>query len=111
MDLPVFLIVSYVGLLLLIAITIIGVFRFFKKKQLNVGSNLTYTFIKDVDDTIHAESVSGRTDISEQTTGTIEGESENSITLDDVSSIYMVIEQQDSDKNENVQERIDLYQR
>lgn len=71
----------------------------------------THAVINGVDNTIHAGSVSGRTDISEQTTGTIEGESENSVKLDGVSSIYMVIEWWDSDENENVQERIDLYQR
>ena len=69
----------------------------------------THAVINGVDSTIHAGSVSGRTDISEQTTGTIEGEGENSITLNDVSSVYMVIEWWDSDENENVQERIVLY--
>jgi len=48
--------------------------------------------IDGADNRIHAGSVSGRTDISEQTTGTIEGENGNRITLDEVSSIYMTVE-------------------
>lgn len=71
-----------------------------------------HAVINGVDNGIHAGSVSGRTDISEQTTGTIEGENgETSIKLDEVSDIYMTVEWWDPDENENVQERIDIYQK
>lgn len=69
----------------------------------------THAVINGVDNRIHAGSVSGRSDISEQTTGTIEGEGENFISFDDIGNIYMIVEWWDSDENENVQERIDLY--
>lgn len=69
----------------------------------------TYVVTNGEEDRIHGGSVAGQTDISEQTTGTIESKDGLSITLDKVSEIYMTVEWWVSD--EKVKERIDLYQK
>ncbi|SES63731.1 hypothetical protein SAMN05216389_101186 [Oceanobacillus limi] len=71
----------------------------------------TIAMIDGVETTIHSSSVTGETDISEQMTGTIEGEGGNSIDVDNLSEIYMIVEWWDADKNETLNERIDLYQK
>ncbi|WP_164670155.1 hypothetical protein [Virgibacillus doumboii] len=70
----------------------------------------THAVINNEDRTIHTSSVTGMgIDIAEETTGTIEGKGENSITLDDISDVYMIVEWWDVNKEENVKERINLY--
>ncbi|MCM3397941.1 hypothetical protein [Oceanobacillus profundus] len=69
----------------------------------------TYAVINGVDHKIHAGSVSGRADIKEQTTGTLEGGAP--IDFDELSSVYMIIEWWDPNESDNVQERINLYQK
>ncbi|MFC2949226.1 hypothetical protein [Virgibacillus sediminis] len=71
----------------------------------------THAVVGREDTVIHGSSVSGRTDIAQQTTGTVEGKGGNPITLDNVSNIYMTVEWWDMDKNEKVQERIELYRK
>ena len=69
----------------------------------------THAVIKGVDQIIHAGSVSGQTDISEQMTGSIVGDNGTPLPLEEISNIYMMVEWWDTAKNENVQERIELY--
>ncbi|MGM8365493.1 hypothetical protein ACLIBG_08405 [Virgibacillus sp. W0181] len=71
----------------------------------------THVVKNGVDNRIHAGSVSGRTNISEQMTGTIEGEDGKPVSFEEVSNIYMIVKWWDTDKNEDVQERIDLYEK
>ena len=71
----------------------------------------THAVVKGVDQTIHAGSVSGQTDISEQMTGSIAGDNGNPIPLEEISNIYMLVEWWDTAKNEHVQERIELYRK
>lgn len=69
----------------------------------------TYAVFSGEDHSIHAGSVSGRADIREQTTGTLEGDQH--IDFDELSDIYMIVEWWDPNENDNVQERINLYQK
>ncbi|WP_339229286.1 hypothetical protein NSQ77_05150 [Oceanobacillus sp. FSL K6-2867] len=69
----------------------------------------TYAVINGEDQRIHAGSVSGRTDIREQTTGTLEGDEH--IDFDELSDIYMIVEWWNPNENNNDKERINLYQK
>lgn len=71
----------------------------------------TYVVTNGEEDRIHGGSVAGQTDISKQKTGSIEGEDGYSFELNDVSEIYMTVEWWDPDKNEDVEEKIILYQK
>ncbi|MFC3039207.1 hypothetical protein ACFOGI_02960 [Virgibacillus xinjiangensis] len=77
----------------------------------DIFSFRTHAVIDGEDTVIHGGSVSGQTDIAQQTTGTIVGEGGKTITIDEVSSIYMMIEWWDTDENIPAQERIDLYRK
>ncbi|RSL30682.1 hypothetical protein D7Z54_24610 [Salibacterium salarium] len=74
----------------------------------------THAVINEEDRTVHSGSVTGPgIDISEETTGTTEGtyldKEGESITFNDVTDIYMIVEWWNPDKQEKVEERIDLY--
>lgn len=67
-----------------------------------------YIVVDGEENSLHSGSVSGGTDIAEQTTGTIENEGENFTEFPEVDEIYMVVNWND-DTNGDQEERIDLY--
>ena len=75
----------------------------------------TYIVINGQDTRVHTGYVSGNNiNIAVETTGAIEGgtylnKNGAAITIDDITEIYMVIEWWDKTKDEDVKERIDLY--
>ncbi|RSL29919.1 hypothetical protein D7Z54_28700 [Salibacterium salarium] len=74
----------------------------------------THMVINEEDRTVHSGSVTGPgIDISEETTGTNEGtyldKDGESITFNDITDIYMIVEWWDPNKHEKMEERIDLY--
>lgn len=76
----------------------------------------TYVVINGEDIVVHSGSSTGGMDISEETTGAIEGEKYlnekgDPITLNDISDIYMVVEWKDNSKDKSVNERLDLYKK
>ncbi|WP_078380031.1 hypothetical protein [Sutcliffiella halmapala] len=75
---------------------------------------VTYVVINDEDTVVHSGSETGEMNIAEKTTGAIEGktylnENGDSIKLNEISEIYVVVEWWDIGKSESVKERIDLY--
>ncbi|WP_240375630.1 hypothetical protein [Bacillus piscicola] len=71
----------------------------------------THIVVNGEDTRIHGGSVSGRTDISEETTGAIEGSGMNPISLREVDHIYMIVEWWDTEQKADAQERIHLYRK
>ncbi len=82
----------------------------YSEYQSNSFSFRTHVVTAEGDDRIHGGSVGGdKIDISEQTTGTIEGD--KILSLEEIHEIYMIVGWWDKDKNEMREERLDLYTR
>lgn len=83
----------------------------------NYFSYETHMIINGKDEVIHSESFSGEgINIAEKTIGTLEGETilnkdGKAIRPGDIHQIYMVIEWHDPTLNEDIEERINLYDR
>lgn len=76
----------------------------------------THVVINGEDMVVHSGSSTGGMDISEETTGAIEGgtylnKNDEPITLNDVSDIYMIVEWWDNSTEKSVNERLDLYKK
>ena len=71
----------------------------------------TYVVVDGTSNRIHTGSVSGKTDISKQTTGKIEkdGHNANALSLKNIDNIYIEVEWTDQETKGNKRERIDLY--
>lgn len=76
----------------------------------------THMVIDGEDTVVHSGSATSEMNIAEKTTGAIEGatylnENGDSVTFNDISEIYVVVEWWDISKNESIKERIDLINR
>ena len=71
----------------------------------------TYVVVDGTSNRVHTGSVSGKTDISKQTTGKIEkdGHNANALSLKNIDNIYIEVEWTDQETKGNKRERIDLY--
>jgi hypothetical protein len=70
----------------------------------------THAVTSGKDHIIHSGSVSGKTNIAEQTTGALKGEDNHSNPLQQVENIYMIVAWWDLEEDQQMEERIDLYE-
>lgn len=71
----------------------------------------TYIVREGEEKRVHASSVSGRAELTEQEIGTIEGSNDANLQIDEIQHIYMNVTWYDKENKEDVTERINLYEK